>query len=178
MKLILSFILVLFFIGCSTVQKITNENIEIKKNQNFITSLNKNFKIKYNDDGDFLELKIKYLVKIKIDIPSTKNKAIEESFKKAKSDVSHFTNEIITSSIFKEQIISTLRLSSFYSESKNDEILKKLIIDIKKRKKNIIKNLYIDSSAYNRKSKQISLTIISSSMLSKTIKKINNFLIK
>ena len=175
MKFTLVFILVLFFSGCSTVKKIVNDNIEVKKNQNFITSLDNNFKIKYNDDGDFLELKIKYLVKIKIDMPSTKNKAIEESFNKAKSDVSHFTDEFITSSSFKEQIINTLKLSSFYSESKNNEIFKKLVVDIKKRKENIIKNMYIDSSAYNRKSKQVSLTVKSSNMLSKTIKEINNF---
>jgi len=175
MKLILVLISVLFFSGCSTVQKFVNENIEIKKNQNFITSLDNNFKIKYNDDGDFLELKVKYLVKIKIDMPSTKNKAIEESFNKAKFDVTHFIDKFVISSSFKEQIINTLKLSSFYSESKNNEIHKKLVIDIIKRRENIIKNMYIDSSAYNRKSKQVSLTVKSSSMLTKTIKKIKNF---
>ena len=175
MKSFVVLISFIFFSSCSLFKNIVAENIDIKKKQNFVSSLSNNFKIKYSDEGSFIELKVKYLVNINIDMPSSKNKAIEDSFTNAKKDISYFIMNTVISDDFKNQILNTLKLSSFYQDSKNQEILNNLISDIQKREKSIIKNIYIDSSSYNRKMRQISITVNSSGFINKTIKKINSF---
>ncbi len=167
MKIICILITACFFVfACSNLEKV--EFITSEPEELFTTIINDEIEISFNENGQFISIKITISEKVKIDLPGATERASLRALIKAKQILSDYIDNS-DKKVYSEPVSQTLIVSK---NTGNQSIAILLSNDIKKRKDYILDSLYIDRATYFRENKIVNVIVRSSTRFEKASKKL------
>ena len=128
--------------------------------------------IKFNSQGDFLELATFSSVEVKIDHPAALKNAELLAISEGKKNLSIYFEEQINNSNFIEVIERSLNSSEISKKELKRQVALKLQKNLILNKIEILNSLYVNSSQYDRKANLLKVTLLSENSIKKMWNKI------